>query len=74
MLQFLAWPPPDWHEVIITWDQIMQDKKLKPDMLYSWCETQPGARFHVHGWQSTEGFAFRFEHKQDAVLFALTWA
>jgi hypothetical protein len=52
----------------------MQDKQLKPDMLYSWCEQHPGARFHVHGWQSTHGFAFRFENKKDAVMFALKWA
>jgi hypothetical protein len=73
MLQFLAWPPPDWHEVVVTWDQILYTKHINPNQLYQWCEQHPGARFHVHGWQSTEGFAFRFEHKQDAVVFALTW-
>jgi len=27
----------------------------------------------VHGWQSTEGFAFRFEDPYDAIMFKLTW-
>ena len=31
-------------------------------------------RYHVHGWQSTKGFAFRFEDPRDAVLFKLTWS
>jgi hypothetical protein len=74
MIQLTAWPPPDWHEVVITWEQILADKNLKPAMLYEWCEQRPGGRFHVHGWQSTEGFAFRFERAKDATIFALVWA
>jgi hypothetical protein len=27
----------------------------------------------VHGWQSTQGFAFRFENPHDAIMFKLTW-
>lgn len=74
MIQFKAWPPPKWAEVVITWDQILDDPKLNPNMLYEWCEQRPGGRFHVHGWRSTEGFAFRFENKKDATVFALMWA
>lgn len=74
MTQIEAWPPPDWSEVVITWDQILDDPNLKPAMLYEWCELRKGGCFHVHGWRSTEGFAFRFEQESDAVLFALKWS
>lgn len=74
MQQFTAWPPPNWTEVVITWDEILADKKLKPQMLYDWCEQHTTGRYHVHGWQSTEGFAFRFENPKDATVFAIIWA
>jgi hypothetical protein len=74
MDQLKLWPPPEWTECIVSWDYILQSKEFYPRHLYEWCEQYPGpGRYHVHGWQSTEGFAFRFEDPRDAVLFKLTW-
>ena len=74
MIQFKAWPPPDWHECVVTWDLILESKEFHPRYLYNWCDQQSSSgRYHVHGWKSTEGFAFRFENPHDAVMFKLTW-
>ena len=74
MQQFQAWPPPDWHECVVTWSSILESKEFHPRYLYEWCDQQSSlGRYHVHGWQSTEGFAFRFENPHDAVMFKLTW-
>ena len=70
MIQFEAWPPPDWTEVIVTWDSILTGPYSVQE-LYDWCGNYPGARYHVHGWQATEGFAFRFESPKDAMLFSI---
>ena len=45
----------------------------KPLNILSWVEQQPGGRYHLHGWQSTQGFAFRFERPEDATVFAARW-
>ena len=74
MQQFQAWPPPDWTECVVTWDSILESKEFHPQDLYNWCnQYNSPSRYHVHGWQSTEGFAFRFENPHDAVMFKLTW-
>jgi hypothetical protein len=41
--------------------------------IQEWVNTYPGGRFHLHGWQKTEGFAYRFENPEDALIFALRW-
>jgi hypothetical protein len=41
--------------------------------IQEWVNTHPGGRFHLHGWQKTEGFAYRFENPEDALIFALRW-
>jgi hypothetical protein len=52
----------------------METKEISPQELYDWCKNYPSeGRYHVHGWQSTEGFAFRFENPHDAIMFKLTW-
>jgi hypothetical protein len=75
MKQFVSATPPDWIEVVVTWDWIMEVYKGSPNDMYAWCDrySSKGA-YHVHGWESTEGFAFRFEKKSDAVVFALHWS
>ena len=74
MQQFEAWPPPNWHECVVSWDYILESKEVRPQELYEWCDCHHSkARYHVHGWQSTEGFAFRFEDPYDAIIFKLTW-
>lgn len=58
----------------------------RPPLILAWMDQYPGGRYHLHGWeswqqypahgrppQSIDGFAFRFERPQDAVMFALTW-
>jgi len=73
MKNFQLWPPPDWTECVIKWDYIL-GSPVHPQDLYNWCNDHPGdGRYHVHGWKSTEGFAFRFEDPRDAILFSLTW-
>jgi hypothetical protein len=66
-----AWPPPNWTEVIITWDDILRGGYYHP--MINWVDEQPGGRYHLHGYKSTEGFAFRFENPQDATYFKLKW-
>jgi hypothetical protein len=74
MDQLKLWPPPDWTECIVSWDYILQSKEFHPRYLYEWCEQYSSpSRYHVHGWQQTEGFAFRFEDPRDATYFRLRW-
>ena len=76
MKQFVsAVPPPKWTEVVITWDWVMEVYRGSPNDMYAWCDRYPSkGAYHVHGWKSTEGFAFRFKKKSDAVVFALHWS
>ena len=74
MTQFKAWPPPRWAEIIIMWDDILK-RHFNPNEMYAWCDEHASkGRYHVHGWQATQGFAFRFERKEDATMFALRWS
>ena len=74
MKQFVAWPPPSWTECVVTWDEIMNSSQLRPQALYDWCDKYPSSHlYHVHGWENTSGFAFRFEDPRDALVFKLTW-
>jgi hypothetical protein len=72
MTQFETWPPPKWAEVVITWDKLLITGHYHPMM--SWVKQYPGGRYHLHGYKSTEGFAFRFEQSQDATAFTLRWS
>ena len=73
MIQLKLWPPPNWSECVVRWDYILESP-YRPQDLYDWCDGRPSnGRYHVHGWKSTEGFAFQFEDPKDAVLFSLTW-
>lgn len=67
------WPPPNWTEVIILWDDILGGPRLPIREILDWVETQPGDEYHLHGYRATEGFAFRFRNPQDAVYFQLRW-
>ena len=73
MDQLMLWPPPEWYECVVSWDSILESS-THPQELYAWCDNHPSeGRYHVHGWQSTEGFAFRFEDAYDAIIFKLKW-
>jgi hypothetical protein len=74
MERFDDWPPPaEWEEVIITWDIMLKSGRHKPPEIIEWLATAPGGRYHLHGWKSREGFAFRFENPVDALYFRLYW-
>lgn len=75
MEKYEAWPPPEsWTEVVIPWTEMLVPFTFrKPLVIIKWIEDQPGGRYHLHGWQSTQGFAFRFERPEDATAFALRW-
>jgi hypothetical protein len=74
MIQLQTWPPPDWTEVVVTWEIMLHNADRAPNNITEWCYRYPGhGRWHLHGFQSTEGFAFRFEDARDATIFRLSW-
>jgi hypothetical protein len=76
MKQLEAWPPPlSWTECVVTWKTMLAYADYAPNDIMIWLTQYPSKyRFHLHGWQSTEGFAFRFEDQQDAIMFKLRWS
>jgi hypothetical protein len=74
MIKLDAWPPPDWTEVVVTWETMLHNADQAPNNIIEWCDRHPGhGRWHLHGFKSTEGFAFRFEDARDATIFRLSW-
>ena len=74
MIKLHDWPPPPWTEVVVTWEIMLANADRAPNNITDWCYRYPGhGRWHLHGWQSTEGFAFRFEDARDATIFRLSW-
>jgi hypothetical protein len=74
MINLQLWPPPKWTECVVSWDYLLQKDTVHLQELYNWCDNHTSTgRYHVHGWKSTKGFAFRFEDPRDAILFKLTW-
>ena len=71
MKKIECWPPPDWVEVIVTWDDMLTGHYTRD--LLDWIDMVPGGNYHLHGYKSTEGFAFRFEDPKDALCFMLKW-
>lgn len=68
------WPPPDWPEVIVKWEQMLESPAHNPNEIVEWVINTPGGCFHLHGHNVDEGFAFRFENPKDATIFALKWS
>jgi len=66
-------PHPDWTEVVILWEDILNGPKYPIRDILNWVEFAPGNRYHLHGHQSVKGFAFRFEDPTDATYFQLRW-
>jgi hypothetical protein len=62
-----------WTEVIILWDDVMGGPRYPIREILAWIKDAPGGRYHLYGFNSTEGFAFRFENPADAVHFKLRW-
>ena len=67
------WPPPEWTEVVILWTTMLEYETHNPNKILSWVDNHPGGKYHLHGYNATEGFAFRFEDPNDAALFVLRW-
>jgi hypothetical protein len=74
MTKVEMWPPPAWQEVVILWDTILSNKFYSVRDMLDWVDHAPGGQYHLHGYKSTEGFAFRFENEEDATMFSLRWA
>lgn len=66
-------PHPDWTEVILLWEEILKPPRYPIREILKWVEDTPGGKYHLHGYKSTEGFAFRFERSEDATYFKLKW-
>jgi len=70
-------PAPEWTEVVITWNDILHYRPTffhgRIRYILDWVDRVPGSRYHLHGYNSTEGFAFRFEDPKDATYFKLKW-
>lgn len=69
-----SWPPPEWPEVVIRWGTILSNNSYSVRDMLDWIDDAPGGQYHLHGYKSTEGFAFRFKHEEDATMFSLKWA
>ena len=75
MTQLESWPPPAWTQVVVTWSTMLNTSDHAPNEITKWCRGYPGhGRWHLHGWNGTLGFAFRFEDARDATAFQLRWA
>jgi hypothetical protein len=66
-------PHPDWTEVVIWWSDINAGPQYPIKEILEWIPDAPGGRYHLHGHNYTEGFAFRFERQEDATYFRLRW-
>jgi hypothetical protein len=66
-------PRPDWTEIIILWDEVLNYPYYPIKDILAWVDQAPGGQYHLHGYNSTEGFAFRFENPEDATYFKLKW-
>jgi hypothetical protein len=74
MIQNKMWPPPDnWVEVIVLWDDVLSGPQYPIGEILNWIDNASGGEYHLHGYQSTEGFCFRFKNPADATHFKLRW-
>jgi hypothetical protein len=72
--QLECWPPPLWTEVVVTWDKILLQQAGIVQKIQDWLDATQGGQYHLHGYQKTKGFAYRFEDPRDATAFALRWS
>ena len=55
------WPPPNWEEVVVTWEWIMATHKHDINLLARLVQDHPGGNYHLHGKGERHDFAFQFE-------------
>jgi hypothetical protein len=53
---------------------MLDNSDQAPNEIIAWVDDYPGGEYHLHGFQSVEGFAFRFSDPNDALIFQLRWA
>jgi len=68
-----CWPPPDWNEVLVFWHDILNPPNYPIRKILDWIDTAPGDQYHLHGYNATDGFAFRFKNPKDATFFRIMW-
>ena len=75
MIQHKCWALPElWEEVVVTGDTMMHRADRLPNDITEWCHCYFGhSCWHLHGYESTKEFAFRFEDFRDATVFKLRW-
>ena len=73
MKRIEQWPPPDWTEIIVLWDDVLHGPQYPIREILAWVDSAPGGEYHLHGYKSTEGFSFRFCNPKDATHFRLRW-
>jgi hypothetical protein len=66
-------PHPDWTEVVVLWEDILGGPEYSIRDILDWINSAPGEKYHLHGYQSDKGFAFRFKNPNDAIHFKLRW-
>lgn len=70
----------------ISWEVMLDHADHAPNDIIAWVESAPGGSWHLSGWdewtrleshgrdyKGIDGFEFRFERREDAVMFALRW-
>lgn len=68
------WPPPEnWTEIVVLWNDVLHEPKFPIKKMLDWLEETEGGNYHVHGYESTKGFSFRFQNPEDATHFKLRW-
>jgi hypothetical protein len=65
--------PKDWELVIIDWEDILNPPNYQIKEILDWIDNYDGGRYHLQGYQQTNGFEFRFENPKVATYFKLKW-
>ena len=71
MTKVEQWPPPDWEEVVVTWEWLFEAPRRDIKALYNMILAQEGGNFYLYGKGNRHDFAFRFENPSDATWFRL---
>lgn len=66
-------PPDTWTQVIILWEHILKEPGYPIKKILEWVEEHDGGQYYLRGYNSTDGFDFRFERAEDATMIKLRW-
>ena len=73
MRRLEVYPPPNWTQIIILWNDILEGPKYPIKKILDWIETAEGDEYTLTGFNTTEGFSFKFKNSSDATYFKLKW-